>query len=130
MSDPISDLLTRIRNAIQVKFDSVDIPSSNVKVNIAKLLKEEGYIKNYKVLDDKKQGILKIYLMYDDDKVSVIDSLKRISKPSLRRYAGAGEIPKALNGFGITIVSTSKGLMTDRSARKENIGGEILCQVW
>jgi len=130
MLDPISDLLTRIRNAQQVKFDSVSVPSSKMKVNITKVLKEEGYIKNYKVLDDKKQGILKIYLKYTSNKTPVIDGLKRLSKQSLRRYSKSDEIPKTLNGYGITIISTSKGVMTDRAARKNNVGGEVVCQIW
>jgi small subunit ribosomal protein S8 len=106
------------------------MPSSKIKVNLAKVFKEEGFIKNYKVLDDKKQGILKIYLKYDINKEPAIEGLKRVSKQSLRRYTKSDKIPKTLNGFGVTVISTSKGVMTDRSARKENVGGEIVCQIW
>ncbi len=130
MTDPISDLLTRIRNAIQAKHDKVEMPASNIKANIARILKEEGYITNYKVFKDKKQGILKLHLKYDENKVAAIEGLKRLSKPSLRRYSGKGEIPMTLNGYGVTVVSTSKGVITDRTARKANVGGEILCQIW
>lgn len=130
MLDPIADMLTRIRNGQQVKFDSISLPSSKLKVNIARVLKDEGYIKNYKVLNDKKQGILKIFLKYDSNRVPTIEGLKRLSKQSLRSYAGKNNIPNTLNGYGITIVSTSRGVMTDREARKNHVGGEVVCQVW
>ena len=116
--DPISDMLTRIRNALKCKLESVSMPSSSIKVNIAKVIKEEGYVKNYKVLDDKKQGTLKIYLKYDSDKVAAIEGIRGVSKQSLRQYSKCDDIPKTLDGLGITIVSTSKGVMTDRAARK------------
>lgn len=130
MTDPIADMLTRIRNAHRASHESVDIPSSRVKVNIAKVLKSEGYIKNFRVLPDGKQGILRIFLKYNEKGQPVIEGLKRISKPSRRVYAGYDEIPKVLNGFGISIVSTSKGIMADKKARKMKVGGEILCAVW
>ncbi|RLB42700.1 MAG: 30S ribosomal protein S8 [Deltaproteobacteria bacterium] len=130
MTDPIADMLTRIRNAQRAAHESVDIPSSKMKVNIAKVLKSEGYIKNFRVMPDGKQGILRIFLKYDEQGRPVIEGLKRISKPSRRVYAGYDEIPKVLNGFGISIVSTSKGIMADKKARKMKVGGEILCAVW
>jgi len=131
MTDPIADMLTRIRNAQRASHESVDIPSSKMKVNIAKVLKAEGYIKNFRVMPDgKQQGILRIFLKYDEQGRPVIEGLKRISKPSRKVYAGYDEIPKVLNGFGISIVSTSKGIMADKKARKMKIGGEILCAVW
>ncbi|HDM09042.1 MAG: 30S ribosomal protein S8 [Deltaproteobacteria bacterium] len=130
MTDPIADMLTRIRNAQRASHESVDIPSSKMKVNIAKVLKAEGYIKNFRVMPDGKQGILRIFLKYDEQGRPVIEGLKRISKPSRKVYAGYDEIPKVLNGFGISIVSTSKGIMADKKARKMKVGGEILCAVW
>ncbi len=130
MTDPIADMLTRIRNAQRASHESVDIPSSKMKINIAKVLKSEGYIKNFRVMPDGKQGILRIFLRYDDEGGAVIEGLKRISKPSRRVYAGYDEIPKVLNGYGVSIVSTSKGIMTDKKARKMRVGGEILCAVW
>jgi small subunit ribosomal protein S8 len=130
MTDPIADMLTRIRNAQRASHESVDIPSSKMKINIAKVLKSEGYIKNFRVMADGKQGILRIFLKYDDQGNPVIEGLKRISKPSRRVYASYDEIPKALNGYGVSIVSTSKGVMTDKKARKMKVGGEVLCSVW
>ncbi len=130
MTDPIADMLTRIRNALRASHENVDIPSSKLKVNIAKVLKSEGYIKNFKVIQDGKQGILRIYLKYDEKGEPVIAGLKRVSKPSRRVYAGYEDIPKVLNGYGINIVSTSKGVITDRQARRMKVGGEILCSVW
>jgi len=130
MSDPLADMLTRIRNAVMVKFDSVDMPNSKVKVNLAKVLQEEGYIAGYEVTDEGPQGVLTINLKYGPNGEPVITGLKRVSKPGLRRFAKAGDIPTVLNGLGIAIVSTSQGLVTDRAARKKNTGGEILCQVW
>jgi len=130
MTDPIAEMLTRIRNALQASHENVDIPNSKLKTSIAQVLKEEGYIKNYKVIEDGKQGILRIYLKYDDKGEPVIAGLKRVSKPSRRVYAGYEDIPKVLNGYGINIISTSKGVMTDRKARKIRVGGEILCSVW
>ena len=130
MSDPLADMLTRIRNAVMVKFDSVEMPKSKIKVNVAKVLQEEGYIAGYDVTDDGPQGPLIINLKYGPNGESVITGLKRVSKPGLRQYARAGAIPTVLNGLGVSIISTSQGLVTDRAARKMNSGGEILCQVW
>ena len=130
MSDPLADMLTRIRNAVMVKFDSVEMPKSNVKVNLAKVLQQEGYIAGYEVSDEGPQGVLTINLKYGPNGESVITGLKRVSKPGLRKFAKAGDIPTVLNGLGIAIVSTSQGFVTDRAARKKNTGGEILCQVW
>ena len=130
MSDPISDMLTRIRNAGKAKFNSVDIPGSKLKVELAKILKNEGYIRNYKFLKDEKQGILRIYLKYDQGQTSTIYSLKRISKPSRRTYVKSKDVKPVYNGMGIAILSTSRGIMSDRQARKENIGGEVLCTIW
>ena len=130
VNDPIADMLTRIRNAQIAKHDSVTMPASNMKKSIAKLLHEEGYIKSYEFIDDGLQGSIKINLKYLDKKQPVIVGLKRISKPGLRVYAGCEDLPKVLGGLGIAIISTSKGVMTDKTARKEKIGGEVLCYVW
>jgi len=130
MTDPIADLIVRIKNAIMVSYDKVEVPSTKIKINIVKILKFEGYIRNYKIIKDSKQGILVIYLKYNEDKSSVIKDLKRISKPSCRVYSRHKKIPRVLNGLGINIVSTSKGVLTDREARKIGIGGEIICSVW
>lgn len=130
MSDPLADMLTRIRNAVMVKFDSVQMPKSNMKVSVAKVLEEEGYIAGYKVTDDGPQGTLTIKLKYGPHGEPVITGLKRVSKPGLRQYAKANDIPTVLNGLGIAIISTSSGVVTDRAARKLNTGGEVLCQVW
>ena len=130
INDPIADMLTRIRNAQIAKHDSVTMPASNMKKNIAKLLLEEGYIKSYECIDDGLQGNIKINLKYLDKKQPVIVGLKRISKPGLRVYASCEDLPKVLGGLGIAIISTSKGVMTDKTARKENLGGEVLCYVW
>ena len=130
LSDPIADMLTRIRNAVKAKFNSVDIPGSTLKVEVAKILKDEGYIRNYKFLKDGKQGVLRVYLRYGNAQANVVYGLKRISKPSRRVYVRSKDIKTVLNGLGISILSTSKGVMTDKSARKENVGGEILCNIW
>jgi small subunit ribosomal protein S8 len=130
MTDPIADLLTRIRNGAMAKLQKIDIPSSNLKVSIATVLKNEGYIKNYKLISDQKQGILRIYLKYIDDKESVITEIKRISKPGGRRYVKSDEIPKIKQGLGVAILSTSKGLLTDKVAREAGVGGELICTVW
>lgn len=130
MSDPLADMLTRIRNAVMVKQDSVEIPKSNTKVEIARVLKEEGFIIDYQVSDKGAQGTLSIDLKYGPDGGSVISGIKRVSKPGLRKYAKSNDIPQVLNGLGISIVSTSKGIITDRSAKAQNTGGEILCEVW
>jgi len=130
MTDPLADMFTRIRNAIKAKHEKVDVPCSNIKYSIAKILKDEGFIKNYKVIDDKKQGILRIYLKYDARGRGLIMGIKRISKPSLRRYVKKDEIPEVLKGIGINILSTSCGVITDKEARKLNVGGELICSVW
>ena len=130
MSDPLADMLTRIRNAVMAKFDSVEMPTSTVKVDVAKVLKSEGYIGNFQVLPGDVQGILKIDLKYGPANENVITGIKRISKPGLRKYAKADAIPKVLNGLGIAIISTSKGVVTDKTARALNAGGEIICEVW
>jgi small subunit ribosomal protein S8 len=130
MTDPIADMLTRIRNAIMASYDEVGVPSSKMKVNIVKILKYEGYIRNYKIIKGKPQDRLVIFLKYGEDKNPVINGLRRVSKPSCRIYARCKRIPSALNGLGINIVSTSKGVMTDREARKMGVGGEIICSVW
>jgi small subunit ribosomal protein S8 len=130
MTDPIADLIVRIKNAIMVSYDKVEVPSSKIKINIVKILKFEGYIRNYKIIKGSNQDIIVIYLKYNEDKSSVIKDLKRISKPSCRVYSRYKKIPRVLNGLGINIVSTSKGVLTDREARKMGIGGEIICSVW
>jgi small subunit ribosomal protein S8 len=130
MTDPIADMLTRIRNAIMASYDIVDIPRSRVKLDIAKVLKSEGFIKNYKIMADKRQGMIRIFFKYDENGVPLIDGLKRVSKPGCRVYAKTDKILKALNGYGIHILSTSKGVMTDREARKIGVGGEVLCSIW
>jgi len=130
MTDPIADLIVRIKNAIMVSYDKVEVPSTKIKINIVKILKFEGYIRNYKIIKDSKQGIIVIYLKYNEDKSSVIKDLKRISKPSCRVYSSHKKIPRVLNGLGINIVSSSKGVLTDREARKMGVGGEIICSVW
>lgn len=130
ITDPIADLLTRIRNASSAKHETVDIPASNMKKAIASILLEEGYIKNYQVIDDDKQGIIRVTLKYGENKTKVITGLKRVSRPGLRVYAGADELPRVLKGLGVAIISTSKGIMTDRKARAEHIGGEVLAFIW
>lgn len=130
MTDPIADMLTRIRNANIVYHDSVEIPGSKMKLAVAKILKEEGYVRDYTYFDDGKQGILRVYLKYGANKEKVITGIKRISKPGLRVYANKDEVPRVLSGLGIAILSTSKGIMTDRQAREEGIGGEVICYVW
>lgn len=130
LTDPIADMLTRIRNASSVKHESVDIPCSKFKTEVARILKEEGYIREYKVIEDNKQGLLRIYLKYGVNKEKVISGIKRISKPGLRVYANKDEIPRVLGGLGIAILSTSRGVMTDKIARKNNVGGEVICYVW
>lgn len=130
MTDPIADMLTRIRNANIVYRDKVDVPGSKIKRSIAEILKEEGYIHDYKWTDDDKQGMLRLYMKYGDRKTRVITGLKRISKPGLRVYVGKGEVPRVLGGLGIAIISTSKGVMSDRQARAQGVGGEVLCYVW
>ena len=130
MSDVIADMLTRIRNANNAKHASVDVPASKMKKSIAQILLDEGYIKSYEVVEDGKQGVIKIQLKYAQGKQKVIRGLKRVSKPGLRIYASCEDMPKAMNGLGIAIVSTSKGVMTDKAARLANVGGEVLCFIW
>jgi small subunit ribosomal protein S8 len=130
MSDPIADMLTRIRNAGKAKHNSADIPGSKLKTEIAKVLKESGYIRNYKLINDGKQGILRVYLKYTGAQKHAIINIERISKPSRRTYHSAGNLKPVYNGLGVAIVSTSQGLMTDKAAREKNIGGEVLCTLW
>lgn len=130
ITDPIADLLTRIRNANSSRHDTVDIPSSNMKKAIVDILDKEGYIKSYQVIEDGKQGVIRVNLKYGPGNEKVISGLKRVSKPGLRVYAGADELPRVLKGLGIAIVSTPSGIMTDKQARKSNVGGEVLAFVW
>ena len=130
ITDAIADMLTRIRNANSAKHETVEIPASNVKKAIAEILLEEGFIKSYSIVEDGKQDIIKIALKYGAGKTRIISGLRRVSKPGLRIYAGSQEIPRVRNGLGIAIVSTPKGIMTDKKARKENVGGEVLAFVW
>ncbi|MHB1653517.1 MAG: 30S ribosomal protein S8 [Desulfitobacteriaceae bacterium] len=130
MSDPIADFLTRIRNAGMVYHDKVEIPASRVKRDIAELMKAEGLIKDVETVQDDKQGVLRLYLKYGPNRERVITGLKRISRPGLRVYAKKDEIPKVLGGLGVAVISTSKGIMTDKQARKESLGGEVLCYIW
>ena len=129
MTDPIADMLTRIRNANQAKHESVEMPASRLKLEILEVLKNEGYISEYEKVEDGKQGVIKVTLKYNN-KERVIKGLKKISKPGLRVYAKANELPKVLNGLGIAIISTSNGIMTDREARKQKLGGEVIAFVW
>ncbi len=130
LTDPIADMLTRIRNAAMVKAEKVDVPASRLKLEIAKILKEEGFIRAYKILKDKKQGILRITLKYTNENMPIISGIKRISKPGRRVYTGSDEIPSVLGGVGISILSTSRGVLGDKSCRREKVGGEVLCYVW
>ena len=130
MTDPIADFLTRIRNANMVRHESFESPSSKIKENIAAILKEEGYIKDYEIIEDDKQNVICVFMKYTSDNQRVITNLKRISKPGLRVYAKSDQIPKVLNGLGTALVSTSEGVITDKAARAKNIGGEVLAYVW
>ena len=130
ITDPVADMLTRIRNANSAKHDTVDVPASNLKKAMAQILQDEGYIKSYTVKDNGNQGVIKITLKYLGNKEKVITGLRRVSKPGLRVYAGADELPQVLRGLGIAIISTSKGVMTDKQARKLHVGGEVLAFVW
>lgn len=130
MTDPIADMLTRIRNANAVRHESLEVPASNMKKQIAEILKQEGFIRDYEYIDDNKQGIIRIYLKYGPNNERVITGLKRISKPGLRVYAKCNDLPRVLGGLGIAIVSTSKGVMTDKEARKQNVGGEVIAYIW
>lgn len=129
LSDPIADYLTRVRNAIAAKHDKVDIPSSRVKIDLTRILKEEGFISNYKVQEDKKQGLIRIFLKYSEGD-SIITGLKQISKPGCRVYSKKDKVPKVIGGMGISIVSTSRGIMTGDQSLKAGVGGEVLCEVW
>ena len=130
ITDPIADMLTRIRNANNAKHDTVDVPASNMKKAIAQILLDEGYIKSFQLIDDGTQGVIRITLKYGPGKEKIISGLRRVSKPGLRVYAGASEMPRVLRGLGIAIVSTSKGVMTDKKARQAHVGGEVLAFVW
>jgi small subunit ribosomal protein S8 len=130
MTDPIADMLTRIRNGNKAKFEKVDIPLSKEKLEIAKILKQEGYIKNFKVLSEEKKGTLRVYLKYDAQNRGIILGIKRVSKPGLRIYVKSKKILPVLNGLGINIVSTPQGIITDNDAKKLNVGGELICSVW
>ena len=130
ITDPVADMLTRIRNANTAKHESVDVPASNLKKAIAKILLDEGYIKSYEVVEDGTQGVIRIQLKYLAGKEKVISGLRRVSKPGLRVYAGADELPRVLKGLGIAIISTSKGVMTDKAARANHVGGEVMAFVW
>ena len=130
MTDPIADMLTRIRNSNNAKHKTVDVPASNIKKEIAQILLDEGYIKSFDFIEDNKQGMLKVELKYTQDGDRVISGLKRISKPGLRVYANSQELPKVLGGLGLAIISTPKGIITDKTARELNVGGEVICYVW
>ena len=130
ITDPVADMLTRIRNANTAKHDTVDVPASNLKKAIAQILLDEGYIKGYDLVDDGTQGIIRIQMKYLSNKEKVLSGLRRVSKPGLRVYAGADELPRVLKGLGIAIISTSKGVMTDKKARENHVGGEVLAFVW
>jgi small subunit ribosomal protein S8 len=129
LTDPIADMLTRIRNSVRIRSEKVDIPISKIKLEIAKILKEEGFIRAYKILKDRKQGILRVIPKYMDSQ-SVISGLKRISKPGRRVYVGSDEIPRVMGGLGIAILTTSKGVLSDKTCRSEGVGGEVICHVW
>ena len=130
ITDTIADMLTRIRNANSAKHPTVDVPASNMKKQIAQILVDEGYIKSFRVIDDDKQGVIRITLKYTENKSQVITGLRRVSKPGLRIYSNSKDMPKVMKGLGVAIVSTSKGVMTDKEARKENVGGEVLAFIW
>jgi small subunit ribosomal protein S8 len=130
ISDPIADMLTVIRNGCRAKHKKVEVPASRMKSEVLKVLLEEKFISNYRYIEDRKQGRLRIYLKYTDDEQSVITGLQKVSTPGLRRYAGAGNLPRVQGGLGVAVISTSQGIMTEKEARKRNIGGEVLCRVW
>jgi small subunit ribosomal protein S8 len=130
LTDPIADMLTRMRNAIMINAEKVDIPASRMKLEIAKILKEEGFIRAYKILKDKKQGILRITLKYTPENEAIISGLKRISTPGRRVYVGKDSVPNVMGGIGISILSTSRGILADKACRREKIGGEVLCYLW
>lgn len=130
MTDPIADFLTRIRNGNMVMHETVEVPGSKIKMSIATIMKEEGYIKDYEYIEDGKQGVIRVFLKYGPNKERVITGIKRISKPGLRVYVKKDEVPKVLGGLGTAVISTSQGLMTDKKARKEGLGGEVVCYIW
>ena len=130
VTDPVADLLTRIRNGSLAEHEKVDIPSSKLRVRLAEILKEEGFIKNFRLIEDKRQGVLRVYLKYGPGQERVISGLRRVSKPGKRLYVGADRIPSVLGGMGVAILSTSQGVLTDRESRKAKVGGEVLCYVW
>ncbi len=130
MTDPIADMLTRIRNASKTKLEKVDIPSSKLKVEIAKILKDEGYVKNVKLVKDRKQGMIRVYLKYTDEELPTIQGIKRISRPGRRMYVASDSIPRVMGGLGVAILSTPKGIQTGKQAKKDNVGGEVICHVW
>lgn len=130
MTDPIADMLTRIRNASRTKLEKVDIPSSKLKVEIAKILKDEGYVKNVKLVKDRKQGMIRVYLKYSDEEFATIQGIKRISRPGRRMYVASDSIPRVMGGLGVAILSTPKGIQTGKQAKKDNVGGEVICHVW
>ena len=130
LTDPIADMLTRIRNAGHARFDKVDIPASRMKISLARIMKDEGFIKNYKVIKDNRQGVLRVYLKYSENQQPLIQGLRRISRPGRRVYAGHAELPEVQGGLGVAVVSTSQGVVTDRQARKLQVGGEVLCEIW
>ena len=130
MTDPIADFLTRIRNANMVRHDSVEVPASKIKKDIAEILKSEGFVRDVEYIEDDKQGVIRVFLKYSADKTRVISGLKRISKPGLRTYVKSDDVPKVLNGLGVAIISTSEGVITDKEARAKKIGGEVLAYVW
>jgi small subunit ribosomal protein S8 len=130
MTDPVSDLLTRIRNATSVRHDRMDVPASKMKLEIAKILKQEGYIRTFKMIEEGPQGTIRIYLKYADDGEPVIHGLRRVSKPGRRVYRGAGELDKVRNGLGVAVISTNRGVVTDEQARGLQVGGEVLCEIW
>lgn len=129
-TDPIADMLTRIRNAVRARHPRADLPASNLKVEIARILKEEGYVSTYKVVDENKRRVLRVFFRYTSDKRSVLTNLKRVSRPGCRRYVGKNEIRPVVGGMGVSILSTPRGIMTGYAARKEGVGGELLCEVW
>jgi small subunit ribosomal protein S8 len=130
MTDPVSDLLTRIRNATSVRHDRMDVPASKMKLEIAKILKQEGYIRTFKMIEEGPQGTIRIYLKYADDGEPVIHGLRRVSKPGRRVYRGVQELPKVRNGLGVAVISTNRGVVTDEQARGLQVGGEVLCEIW
>jgi len=130
MTDPIADMLTRIRNASHARFDKVDVPFSKLKLEIARVLKEEGFIREYEFIKEGPQGVIRVYLKYTPDRSPVIHGIRRVSKPGLRKYAGHKDLPRVLSGLGVAVVSTSRGVLTDKQARAQGVGGEILCYVW